>query len=78
MILLVYICRKWKGVPRADRGAPAIKWVRPLDLPRAGHAAGGQAVDRIARRAGLMRISFFAANQWSIRPAGQDPQHRER
>jgi 8-oxo-dGTP diphosphatase len=31
MILLVYICRKWKGVPRAIE-APAIKWVRPLDL----------------------------------------------
>jgi 8-oxo-dGTP diphosphatase len=31
MILLVYICRKWKGVPRALE-APAIKWVRPLDL----------------------------------------------
>jgi 8-oxo-dGTP diphosphatase len=31
MILLVYICRKWKGMPRAIE-APAIKWVRPLDL----------------------------------------------
>lgn len=31
MILLVYICRKWQGIPRALE-APAIKWVRPLDL----------------------------------------------
>ena len=31
MILLLYICRKWKGIPRAIE-APAIKWVRPLDL----------------------------------------------
>ena len=31
MILLVYICRKWRGIPRALE-APAIKWVRPLDL----------------------------------------------
>lgn len=31
MILLLYICRKWQGIPRALE-APAIKWVRPLDL----------------------------------------------
>ena len=31
MILLLYICRKWKGIPQAIE-APAIKWVRPLDL----------------------------------------------
>jgi 8-oxo-dGTP diphosphatase len=31
LILLVYICRKWRGIPRALE-APAIKWVRPLDL----------------------------------------------
>ena len=31
MILLVYICRKWKGIPQALE-ATAIKWVRPLDL----------------------------------------------
>lgn len=31
MILLLYICRKWKGIPQALE-APAIKWVRPLDL----------------------------------------------
>lgn len=31
MILLVYICRKWKGVPSAVEAA-AIKWVRPIEL----------------------------------------------
>ncbi|MBD3760273.1 (deoxy)nucleoside triphosphate pyrophosphohydrolase [Sphingomonadaceae bacterium G21617-S1] len=31
MLLLVYICRKWRGIPQAIE-APAIKWVRPLDL----------------------------------------------
>lgn len=31
LLLLVYICRKWRGVPQAIE-APAIKWVRPLDL----------------------------------------------
>ena len=31
MLLLVYICRKWQGIPQALE-APAIKWVRPLDL----------------------------------------------
>jgi len=31
MILLLYICRKWQGMPRA-LDADAIKWVRPLDL----------------------------------------------
>jgi 8-oxo-dGTP diphosphatase len=31
MILLLYICRKWRGIPRPIE-APAIKWVRPLDL----------------------------------------------
>ncbi|ATE65019.1 (deoxy)nucleoside triphosphate pyrophosphohydrolase [Rhizorhabdus dicambivorans] len=31
MILLVYICRKWRGIPQALE-APAIRWVRPLDL----------------------------------------------
>jgi 8-oxo-dGTP diphosphatase len=31
MILLVYICRKWRGIPRALE-APAIKWVRPVEL----------------------------------------------
>lgn len=33
MILLVYICRKWQGIARPLE-APAIKWVRPLDLHR--------------------------------------------
>jgi 8-oxo-dGTP diphosphatase len=31
MILLVYACRKWRGIPQAIE-APAIRWVRPLDL----------------------------------------------
>jgi 8-oxo-dGTP diphosphatase len=31
MLLLVYICRKWQGIPQALE-APAIKWVRPLEL----------------------------------------------
>ena len=31
MILLLYICRKWQGMPRA-LDADAIKWVRPLEL----------------------------------------------
>jgi len=31
MILLLYICRKWQGVPRALH-ATGFRWVRPLDL----------------------------------------------
>jgi len=31
LILLLYICRKWRGLPRAIE-APAIRWVRPPDL----------------------------------------------
>lgn len=31
LILLLYICRKWRGIPQAIE-APAIRWVRPLDL----------------------------------------------
>jgi 8-oxo-dGTP diphosphatase len=31
MLLLVYICRKWRGIPRALE-APAIRWVRPIEL----------------------------------------------
>ncbi|RYE57825.1 MAG: (deoxy)nucleoside triphosphate pyrophosphohydrolase [Rhizobiaceae bacterium] len=31
MILLVYICRKWKGIAQALE-APAIRWIRPVDL----------------------------------------------
>lgn len=33
MILLLYICRKWQGIPRALE-APAIQWVRPVELHR--------------------------------------------
>lgn len=31
MILLVYICRKWRGIPQPLE-ATALKWVRALDL----------------------------------------------
>jgi len=31
MILLLYICRKWQGVPQPIEAA-ALKWVRVLDL----------------------------------------------
>jgi len=31
LILLVYVCRKWRGTPQAIE-APAIRWVRPVDL----------------------------------------------
>ena len=31
LILLLYICRKWRGIPSAIE-ACALKWVRPLEL----------------------------------------------
>jgi 8-oxo-dGTP diphosphatase len=31
LILLLYICRKWRGIPQALE-APAIRWVRPIGL----------------------------------------------
>lgn len=31
LLLLLYICRKWRGIPQ-PLDAPAIRWVRPLDL----------------------------------------------
>lgn len=31
MILLVYICRKWTGIPQPLE-ATALKWVRPIEL----------------------------------------------
>nr|WP_136162211.1 (deoxy)nucleoside triphosphate pyrophosphohydrolase [Sphingomonas flavalba] len=31
LILLLYVCRKWRGIPE-PREAPALKWVRPLAL----------------------------------------------
>jgi len=31
MILLLYVCRKWSGEPRA-LDATALKWVRPIDM----------------------------------------------
>ena len=31
LVLLLYVCRKWRGVPQALEGG-ALQWVRPLDL----------------------------------------------
>ncbi len=31
LLLLLYVCRKWRGIPQA-LDAPALRWVRPLDL----------------------------------------------
>lgn len=31
LILLLYICRKWRGIPQALE-APAIRWIRPIGL----------------------------------------------
>jgi len=31
LVLLLYICRKWRGQPRAVEGG-ALKWVRPIEL----------------------------------------------
>lgn len=31
LILLLYVCRKWRGVPQALE-APALRWVRPVEL----------------------------------------------
>ena len=31
LVLLLYVCRKWSGLPQALDSA-AIKWVRPVDL----------------------------------------------
>ena len=31
LLLLLYICRKWKGIPQAIE-AQALKWVRPVEL----------------------------------------------
>lgn len=31
LILLLYICRKWRGIPQALE-APALRWVRPIGL----------------------------------------------
>ena len=31
LVLLLYLCRKWIGVPRA-LAASGLKWVRPVDL----------------------------------------------
>ena len=31
LLLLLYVCRKWRGTPLA-RHASALRWVRPVDL----------------------------------------------
>jgi 8-oxo-dGTP diphosphatase len=31
MLLLLYICRKWRGIPQALE-ATALKWVKPIEL----------------------------------------------
>ncbi|TZG27901.1 (deoxy)nucleoside triphosphate pyrophosphohydrolase [Sphingomonas montanisoli] len=31
LLLLLYICRKWRGIPQAVE-AQALKWVRPVEL----------------------------------------------
>ena len=31
LILLLYVCRKWRGLPRALHGEE-LRWVRPLEL----------------------------------------------
>ncbi len=31
MILLLYVCRKWRGIPEA-REAAALRWARPIEL----------------------------------------------
>jgi 8-oxo-dGTP diphosphatase len=33
LLLLLYACRKWRGVPEA-RHADALRWVRPVELHR--------------------------------------------
>lgn len=31
LLLLLYVCRKWSGVPRAVEAA-ALRWVRPIEM----------------------------------------------
>ena len=31
LLLLLYICRKWRGIPQAH-AASALRWVRPVEL----------------------------------------------
>lgn len=33
LLLLLYVCRKWRGIPQA-LDAAALRWVRPLDMHR--------------------------------------------
>ena len=41
LLLLLYACRKWQGVPRAIEAA-ALRWVRPVDM----HALAMPPADR--------------------------------
>jgi 8-oxo-dGTP diphosphatase len=41
LVLLLYLCRKWQGTPRAIAAA-ALRWVRPLDM----HALAMAPADR--------------------------------
>ncbi|MBA4047382.1 MAG: 8-oxo-dGTP diphosphatase MutT [Sphingomonas sp.] len=41
LVLLLYVCRKWQGVPRAIEAA-ALRWVRPVDM----HALAMPPADR--------------------------------
>jgi 8-oxo-dGTP diphosphatase len=41
LLLLLYVCRKWQGVPRAIEAA-ALRWVRPVDM----HALAMAPADR--------------------------------
>ena len=31
LLLLLYVCRKWRGIPRALEGG-TLRWLRPLEL----------------------------------------------
>ena len=41
LLLLLYVCRKWRGIPRALEGG-TVRWLRPLDL----HALAMPPADR--------------------------------
>ena len=41
LLLLLYVCRKWRGVPRSIEGG-ALRWLRPVEL----HALAMPPADR--------------------------------
>lgn len=60
MVLLVYVCRDWRGVPRPI-DAQALKWVRPaqlhaLDMPPADKPLVGLLEALILERTLLQRV----------------------